>query len=132
MITVQLDQCCEGKRISKACSASGRVDAWRFPKPLKAKPTPDEKVLERFLPQGRPFITTDWRMPGQQAERIPDSHAGIVVIRCKKAGQSDDDILAALGAFKIHEPEWDSLVIRNSIIDIWDDHVDICAARGAR
>jgi hypothetical protein len=133
MITVQLDECCNSRRLVEMCKVEGKADVRRFPRASRGIGLKDPEVLKRFMPLDIPLLTTDHSLPEEHTADIPLSHPGIVIVRSSKPwSQRTQDILDVLEIFKAAVPQWNSLSLRNSIVELWHDHVDVYRAERGR
>lgn len=130
MIRVQFDECFTSKRVKALCDAEGKIAASIFPHRLRNKSIKDIEVVERFFPSNSILVTTDHRLPINQAEHIPREHPGIVVVRNNGPHtQRERDIIEVLANFKARVPQWECLTWSNSIVEFYQDRVDVYSIR---
>lgn len=130
MIHVQFDECFSSKRVKALCDAEGKVSVSTFPHRLRNKSLKDSEVVGRFFPAHSALITTDHRLPIKQAEHIPHEHPGIIVVRNNGPHtQRERDIIEVLSNFKRRVPQWERLTWSNSIVELYQDRVEIYSIR---
>jgi hypothetical protein len=123
MITYQADECFDSKKFIKACNQQGLVSVWRCPSDLKAKKDPE--VLAEILPSGRTFLTTDRKIHFEHASSIPDYHSGILIIANTISPKTITikEVMRRLSYLKSIIPDWHSISLRNSIVEIAENNV---------
>lgn len=133
MIRVQFDECFTSKRVRVLCEAEGKVAVTTFPHRLRSQSLTDLEVVERFIPSQSTLVTTDHRLPLKQAQRIPDHHPGIIVVRNNGPHtQRERDIIEVLALFKARVPQWEQLTWLNSVIELYQDRVEVYSIKDGR
>jgi hypothetical protein len=129
MITFQLDQCFNDRRLAERCNAEaeGRAQVFRYPRRLFGVLDPD--VLADLIPRGNPLVTTDRAMPGKHAAYIVEPHPGIVVV-CYSSHEvktiTTSRAAAILVRLKEAVPGWYQLPVANSVLFITEVDVEVC------
>lgn len=133
MNSVQFDECFTSKRIHSQCEEEKKVAIKTFPHRLRNKSVKDPEVVDRWSATSESLVTTDHRMPGKQAHRIPDPHAGIIVVRHNGPHtQREKDIVQVLGRFKALVPNWQTLDVTNSVVELYQDRVEVYSVKGGK
>lgn len=128
MILLQFDECFTSKKIRARCEAEGKSAIKTFPHRLRNKAVKDPEVVDRFLPGESSLVTTDHRLPIKEAARIPNQHAGIIVVRHNGPHtQREKDIIQVIENFKSHVQQWENLNWANSVVELYQDRVEIYA-----
>ncbi|MGH7140563.1 MAG: hypothetical protein ACREHD_32920 [Pirellulales bacterium] len=130
MNSVQLDENSTSKKLFALCKDEGKVSVKTFPRAMRNKSVQDPDVVDRFLKSNESLVTTDHRMPIKQAAKIPNFHAGIIIVRNNGPHtQREKDILEVLRTFKDRMPKWEDLNWSNSIVELYQDRVEIYSIR---
>lgn len=129
MITYQLDQCVDSRRLVETCTHEGNVDVRRFPWHLKDQP--DDRVLAELLPCGCPILTTDREIHFNWSASIPDEHPGILIVANSSPAKTMTrrGVMAILERFKMALPTWQSMAPRNLVVELTDKSVEVWRVR---
>ncbi len=124
MICYQLDECADFKRLAERCAAEGLVDLRRCPKKLKRKEDPE--VLDAILGSNSTLLTTDRTIHCEHNRHIPDAHPGILIIASLAPWTlRARDVERILRQFKSAFPNWHTITIRNSVVEITERYAEI-------
>lgn len=125
MITYQVDENTDSKRFVETCQSQGLVDVWRFPRRLKGEPDPI--VLGSVLQSGRTLLTNDRRIHLDNLDHIPERHCGILIITKDRPPTTIRiaDVVRILSEFKARFPAWHTTSLRNSIVEISENRVEV-------
>ena len=128
MITIQLDECANSKKLQRRCREEGKSTVLRFPRELRNWSFKDPDMLKWFSKRGAPLLTTDGVLPTKHADDIPDSHSGIIVVRSEaRHTLRQRDIDSVLSKFKGRVAGWEHLAVDDLIVELWESRV--CLSR---
>jgi hypothetical protein len=125
MIEFQLDECISDPAFAEKCRAMAKekysveVSVLLLPRRLKGRD--DDDVLEEVMLLPSPMITKDRRLVYDHTEHIPEKNPGIIVISSAPGMNRTMTVAYAgriLSEFKRMCPDWHSLPVRNSILEI--------------
>ncbi len=125
MITYQLDENTNSRKLAESCKEQGFVDVWRLPPELKGAKDPD--VLEYVLPSGRTLLTNDRQIHLDHLAHIPSTHSGILIVAKVSSPTTirGVDVASILSKFKKQFPDWHRLALRNSIVEICEHSAQV-------
>jgi hypothetical protein len=131
MITYQFDECFDDPDVIDACNKQGKAVARRIDDDLKEKKDPE--VLAVLMLRTTPMLTTDGKLPWKHSARIPEINPGIVTVGYSRYGDRKGPFktLTTTAAGKILEalkercPNWDQLVLKNSIVEVTNKEIVI-------
>lgn len=131
MTTFQFDECFDDFDVIEACNNDNKVSALRLDDDLMGKQDPE--VLSVLMARSTPMVTIDGKLPGKHTAHIPDTNPGIITVgfsrytidRRREALKTLTTTAAGLllRTFKDLCPNWDSLLVRNSIVEITNKEV---------
>lgn len=125
MITYQVDENTDSKHFVETCQRQGLVDVWRCPRRLKGEPDPI--VLGYVLQSGRTLLTNDRRIHLDNLVHVPERHCGILIITKTRSPTTIRiaDVMRILSDFKSRFPAWHTTSLRNSIVEISENRVEV-------
>jgi len=125
MITYQLDECTNSKKLAESCSRQGLVEVRRWPGRRKGQKNPE--WLPDMLASGGTLLTTDREIHFQHVAHIPSTHSGILIVAKTQSATTirREDVMRILAQFKSAFPEWHCLSLRNSIVEICETHIQL-------
>lgn len=125
MITYQLDENTNSKKLVESCRKQGLVDVLRWPKRLRG--TKDPVGLRDVLHAGRTLLTTDRQIHFEHFLHIPNRHAGILIVAKISMPTTIRvaDVMRILSDFKSGFPGWHRASLRNSIVEICESYVEV-------
>ena len=80
MITFQLDECVNSKKLVQRCDEEGLCKVYRFPSFMRGAGIKDPEVFDSLLPKGKPLLTTDNALLDEHLDSIPEKHPGIIIV----------------------------------------------------
>ena len=126
MITFQLDECLNDKALAADCNSQGLATAFRFPKTLKGKT--DSEVISGLLNRNNPFLTKDTGFVDDHIKDMPELHPGVVIIHNGYANPQTITIKIVrkiLAKLKEVFPEWHQVDLRNSIVELTPESIQL-------
>ena len=135
MLVFRLDECINSRALASGCNDAGIARVRRFPAALRGQGVKDPEVLERLLGGDEILLTTDWALIDEHSRCIPDDNPGIVVVNNTPAEVrtlTQRLVTQILGEFKSGMPEWGGLSVRNSVVRITQECVEVLHVESGR
>ena len=125
MISYQVDECLNSKKLVRACAEEGLVNVRRYPERLKQ--CDDPVVLQDVLPSDWTLITTDREIHLAHGAFIPNEHSGILIVATCQSSRTlgIKDVFRILRNFKATFPDWPAVSLRNSIVEITEQQAEV-------
>jgi hypothetical protein len=131
MNTFQFDECFDDFDVIEACNNEKKAEALRLDDELMGKLDP--QVLAVLMVRPIPLVTIDGKLPGKHTAHIPEINPGIITVgysrytidRRREALKTLTTTAAGqiLHKFKDLCPNWHTLIVRNSIVEITNKEV---------
>lgn len=132
-VTYQLDECTNDSALAQECNKDRLVAVLRTPRRLTGIGTSDESIVAYCQQEALPLLTTDWRLPGNEAASLSRANPGIVVVRSDSPRtMTTVIIMSVLSSFKSSVVNWHTLRLRNSIVELWPYGVYIRRAENSQ
>ena len=125
MITYQVDQNTNSKRLVESCKKQGLVDVRRFPQRLSDKDDPD--VLAEAFSSDRTLLTMDREIHFGNAVHFPTQHSGILIVANASSPRTITiaDMVRTLAQLKSSFPDWHQSSLRNSVVELTERSVEV-------
>jgi hypothetical protein len=138
MSIYRLDECLDDKRFALECNAESKqaghpVTVNGFPRALKGKE--DCEILPILMIANEPLVTKDRNIAALHAYCIPDGSPGIIIVANAPGipqTMTIKQVAKILVPFKASFPGWPRTPLRNSVITITQEGVDVRHVIGNR
>jgi len=112
------DDCIFSKDLKVECDRQGLVSTQRLEDDLRGKE--DCIVLPAIVNRGSVLVTEDRRMAEENAEFLSNDHPGLLVVASEESTKTLTGRLvrAILNRLKSVLPNWHSVTMRNSIVEV--------------
>jgi len=132
MSSFVLDECAYSRRLQAQCEQEGLAIVKRLRKALAG--SKDPKLLPEVVRTGDTLVTYDRSIAEQNASLLSLGHAGIVVVASASIQPPLTDALARqiLRRFKQILPQWHSVDVTDSVVEITQESVRVCHAEGGK
>jgi hypothetical protein len=125
MISYQVDECLNSKKLVLACAEEGLVNVRRCPRRLKQRDDPE--VLRDVLPSEWSLVTTDRVIHLEHSRFFPREHSGVLIVATSESSRtlSIKNVLAILRKFKAAFSDWHEVSLRNSVVEITEQQAEV-------